>query len=39
MNIDRIAELIDDLWEGSEETKRLILEKLKVALSETSSCR
>jgi hypothetical protein len=39
INTERITELIDQLWEGSEGTKRLILEKLKASLSETKSRR
>ncbi len=39
INIELIVELIDRLWEGSEKTKRVILEKLKLALAETSSRR
>jgi len=29
INIERVATLIEALWEGSEEAKQLILEKLK----------
>ena len=38
-NIEGIGELLERLWEGSDETKRLILEKLKSSLSEAKSRR
>ncbi len=39
LDIERIAEMIDQVWEGSDETKRFILEKLKSSLSESKSRR
>ncbi len=39
LNIERVTEMIEQLWEGSDETKRLILEKLKSALSEIKAFR
>ena len=38
-NIESVGDLIERLWEGSDDTKRLILDKLKESLSKLKSRR
>jgi len=38
-NIESVGDLIERLWEGSDDTKRLILDKLKESFSKLKSRR